>query len=158
LPTGGYCDLSAQYQLAYAFDALIGNRARTPDRFLYDADATTLFLSGHGAAFDASTRVAEALEVPLARTGPELLERLRELDPARLKGSLGELLAERDIEALLKRRDRILALARPAAAKAAANTSPRTPARTAAATVPGTAASANHVAVYEAAARVSAER
>jgi hypothetical protein len=123
LPTGGYCDLNAQYQLAYAFDALIGNRARTPDRFLYDADATTLFLSGHGAAFGGSAQVPEALEAPLAKTGPELQERLRRLDAAQLKGALGDFVSERDIEALLKRRDRILALAQPAAAaKAAATT------------------------------------
>jgi Calcineurin-like phosphoesterase len=41
LPTGGWCDLGAQFQLAYAFDALIGNQARTPERYLYDADAST---------------------------------------------------------------------------------------------------------------------
>jgi hypothetical protein len=114
LPTGGHCDLDAQYQLAYAFDALIGNRVRNPDRFLYDTDATTLFLSGHFAAFGRSTDVPRALEAPLARTGPELLDRLRQLDSARLRAALGELVSQRDIEALLKRRDRILELARPA--------------------------------------------
>lgn len=113
LPTGGYCDLDAQYQLTYAFDALIGNRARSPDRFLYHTDATTLFLSGHVAAFGSSTDVARALEAPLARTGPELQDRLRQLDSARLQAALGEFVSQRDIEALLKRRDRILELARP---------------------------------------------
>lgn len=112
LPAGGYCDLNAQYQLAYAFDALIGNRARSPDQFLYGADATTLFLSGHGAAFGSSTGVAKGLEAPLARTGPELQDRLRRLDSARVQAALGELVSQRDIEALLKRRDRILELAR----------------------------------------------
>ncbi|MGQ0586388.1 MAG: metallophosphoesterase [Gammaproteobacteria bacterium] len=112
LPAGGYCDLDAQYQLAYAFDALIGNRARGPDRFLYDADATTLFLSGHGAAFDGSTDVAKALEAPLARTGPELKDRLRRLEAAPLQAALGEFVSPREIGALLKRRDRILELAR----------------------------------------------
>jgi hypothetical protein len=114
LATGGHCDLNAQYQLAYAFDALIGNRARGADQFLYGTDATTLFLSGHGAAFGSSTDVAKALEAPLARTGPALQDRLRRLDAARLRAALGELVSPRDIEALLKRRDRILELARPA--------------------------------------------
>ncbi|MGH8481561.1 MAG: hypothetical protein ACRES8_03780, partial [Nevskiaceae bacterium] len=113
LPTGGDCDLNAQYQLAYAFDALIGNRARSPDRFLYDSDATTLFLSGHGAVFGRSTGIAKALEAPLARTGAELQDRLRRLDSARLQAALGEFVSQRDIEALLKRRDRILELAGP---------------------------------------------
>jgi hypothetical protein len=113
LPTGGHCDLGAQFQLAYAFDALIGNRARVPDRFLYDADTATLFLSGHGAAFGRSGGVPKALEAALARTGPELQDRLRALDSARLQAALGDGVPRRDIEALLKRRDRILELARP---------------------------------------------
>ncbi|MGH8443403.1 MAG: metallophosphoesterase [Nevskiaceae bacterium] len=113
LPTGGYCDLDAQYQLTYAFDALISNRARSPDRLLYDAEATTLFLSGHGAAFGSSRDVAKGLQAPLARTGPELQERLRRLDSPRLQAALGEFVSQRDLEALLKRRDRILELARP---------------------------------------------
>jgi hypothetical protein len=116
LPTGGHCDLGAQFQLAYAFDALIGNPARTPDRFLYDTDATTLFLSGHGAAFGRSGDVPKALEAPLARTGPELQGRLRRLDLARVQAALGESVPQRDVEALLKRRDRILELARPGVA------------------------------------------
>jgi hypothetical protein len=113
LPGGGHCDLGAQFQLAYAFDALIGNPARIPDRFLYDTDTTTLFLSGHGAAFGRSRDVPKALEAPLARTGPELQDRLRRLDSAQVRAALGESVPQRDIEALLKRRDRILELARP---------------------------------------------
>lgn len=113
LPTGGYCDLGAQFQVAYAFDALIGNRARTADRFLYDTDAATLFLSGHGDAFGRSRHVPKGLEAALARTGPELQDRLRRLDSARVQAALGERVRQHDIEALLKRRDRILELARP---------------------------------------------
>ncbi len=115
LPAGGYCDLNAQVQLAYAFDALIGSRSRVPDRLLYDTDASTLFLSGHGAAFGSSTDVAKALKARLARTGPELQERLRRLDSARVQAALGEFVSQRDIEALLKRRDHILELAQPGA-------------------------------------------
>jgi hypothetical protein len=111
LPSGGWCDLAALFQLAYAFDALIGNQARTPDRYLYDADAATLFLTGHGSTFGASTQLPKALEGPLAKTGAEMQERLRRLDAATVEAAIGELVGTRAVKPLLQRRDRILALA-----------------------------------------------
>jgi hypothetical protein len=111
LPTGGWCDLGAQFQLAYAFDALIGNQARTPDRYLYDADASTLFLTGHGSTFGASTQLPKALEGPLAKTGAEMQERLRRLDATTVEGAIGELVGSRAVKPLLQRRDKILGLA-----------------------------------------------
>lgn len=111
LPSGGWCDLAAQFQLAYAFDALIGNQARTPDRYLYDADAATLFLTGHGSTFGASTQLPKALEGPLAKTGAEMQERLRRLDAATVEAAIGELVGARAVKPLLQRRDRILTLA-----------------------------------------------
>jgi len=111
LPSGGWCDIGAQYQLSYAFDALIDNRARTFDRFLYDADAATLFLSGHGSAFGTSTQLPKPLEGPVAKTGAEMQARLAKLDAARLEAALGEVLGPRELKALLQRRDSILKLA-----------------------------------------------
>jgi hypothetical protein len=111
LPSGGWCDLGALFQLAYAFDALIGNQARTPDRYLYDADAGTLLLTGHGSTFGASTQLPKALEGPLAKTGAEMQERLRRLDAATVEAAIGELVGTRAVKPLLQRRDRILALA-----------------------------------------------
>jgi len=111
LPTGGWCDIPAQYRLAYAFDALIANQGRTADRYLYDADASTLFLAGHGEAFGNATQLPKVLEAELARTGPELLERLRSLDAQRLEAAIGELVGSRAVKPLLQRRDRIIALA-----------------------------------------------
>jgi hypothetical protein len=115
LPVGGDCDLEAQLQLSYAFDALIDNRGRSFDRFLYDADATTLFLTGHGTTFGTSTQLSKILEGPLAKTGPEMQVRLRRLDAKGVGAALGELVGTREVKALLERRDRILALAAPAA-------------------------------------------
>ena len=118
LPTGGYCDVNAQYQLSYAFDALIGNQARTLDRYLYDLDPSmqarglSLVLSGHGSAFGAATQLPPQLEAALAKTGPEMQSRLRQLDAANVKGAIGQWVGDRDIKALLARRDRILELAR----------------------------------------------
>jgi hypothetical protein len=111
LPSGGWCDIGAQFQLAYAFDALIGNQARTPDRYLYDVDAGTLFLTGHGSTFGASTQLPKALEGPLAKTGAEMQQRLRRLDAATVEAAIGELVGTRAVKPLLQRRDRILGLA-----------------------------------------------
>jgi hypothetical protein len=111
LPTGGWCDIEALYQLSYAFDALIDNRGRSYDRFLYDADQATLFLTGHGAAFGTSIQLPKALEAPLTKTGAEMRARLQRLDESSVGGAIGELVGSRSVKALLARRDRILALA-----------------------------------------------
>jgi Calcineurin-like phosphoesterase len=111
LPTGGWCDMRALYQLAYAFDALIGNQGRSLDRYLYDADAGTLFLTGHDAAFGTDTKLQKALEPELAKTGPEMLARLRRLDAESVEGAIGELAGSKAVRPLLERRDRILEIA-----------------------------------------------
>jgi len=123
LPTGGYCDVNAQYQLAYAFDALIGNPARTLDRYLYDLDPSmqarglSLVLSGHGSAFGAATQLPSQLQATLAKTGPEMQSRLGRLDAGNVKSAIGQWVGDREIKALLGRRDRILELARQPAAR-----------------------------------------
>jgi len=123
LPTGGYCDVNAQYQLAYAFDALIGNQARTLDRYLYDLDPSmqarglSLVLSGHGSAFGTATQLPPQFEAALAKTGPEMQSRLGRLDAGNVKAAIGEWVGDREIKALLARRDRILELARQPAAR-----------------------------------------
>ena len=47
----GWCALPAQFELMYAFDALIGNEGRSQDRLLYDAKEWNLLLTGHDRAF-----------------------------------------------------------------------------------------------------------
>jgi hypothetical protein len=111
LPAGGWCDMAAQFQLAYAFDALIGNQGRTLDRYLYDADAATLLLTGHGAAFGAAAQIPKTLEGALAQTGPEMVGRLRRLDAANVGAAIRDLVGPRAVKSLLQRRDRILELA-----------------------------------------------
>jgi hypothetical protein len=119
MPAGGWCDPNAQFQLAYAFDALIDNRGRTFDRYLYDAETSTLFLSGHGASFGAATGIPKPLEAALAKTGLEMQARLRRLNAATVQAAIGEYVDDRAVKALLQRRDRILALASAATATAA---------------------------------------
>ncbi|MFO1393078.1 MAG: metallophosphoesterase [Steroidobacteraceae bacterium] len=122
LPSGGYCDIKAQYQLAYAFDALIGNQARTFDRYLYDLDPSmqarglSLILSGHGSAFGSQVQLPSAIQGPLASTGPEMQSRLRKLDAASVKAAIGQWVSDAEIKALMARRDRILEITRTPAA------------------------------------------
>lgn len=113
MPAGGWCDLGAQYRLAYAFDALIDNKGRTLDGFLYDVDAATLFLSGHAAAFSTEPGVPKPLEAQLTKTGAEMRRRLQSLDADRVGTALRRLVDKRAIKALLQRRDRILELSAP---------------------------------------------
>jgi len=117
LPTGGWCDMGSLYQLSDAFDALIDNKGRTFDRFLYDADEATLFLAGHGAAFGTSTQLPKSLEAPVAKTGAEMRARLQRLDEASVGAAIGDLVGSRSVKALLARRDRILALSGAAATR-----------------------------------------
>jgi len=111
LPVGGWCDLKRQYQLAYAFDALIDNKGRTLDRYLYDADASTIFLTGHGDAFGTATQIPGPLEAEVAKTGKEMGSRLRALDPEAARRSLEPLIGSKELKSLMQRRERILELA-----------------------------------------------
>ena len=123
LTTGGYCDINAQFQLAYAYDALIGNQGRTLDRYVYDVDpqmqarGLSLLLTGHGSAFGTATDLPPQLASTLAKTGPEMRARLARLDRASLESAVGRWVGSREIDAMLARRDRILALSQPGAAR-----------------------------------------
>jgi hypothetical protein len=110
MPSGGWCELPPQFQLAYAFDALLDNRGRTFDRYMYDADTAMMFLTGHAATFGTGKDLPKGLDAALAKTGPEMQLRLRRLDAASLETAIGEYVDEREIKALLERRDRILEL------------------------------------------------
>jgi hypothetical protein len=112
MPSGGWCNVSAQVQVAYAFDALMGNRGRTLDRFLFDTDTSNLFLSGHALAFPHLSQLSEERQQLLAKTGPEMQSRLAALDKATLEGALGRYLNADQIRAILARRDKIIELAR----------------------------------------------
>jgi hypothetical protein len=108
--------MGAQYQLSYAFDALIDNRARTLDRYLYDADTAMLLLTGHGAAFGTATDLQKALAGPQGKTGAEMQSRLKRLTVENVGAAIGDLVGPRAVKALLQRRDRILERAGAAAA------------------------------------------
>jgi hypothetical protein len=112
LRVGGWCTLEPQYELMYAFDALIGNEARTADRILYD-DAWMLLLTGHGQSFGTARTLPTHLQARPPSPGPELRRRLASLDDATLATALGDLVTARERKAMLDRRNALLA---PAAA------------------------------------------
>lgn len=108
LQPGGWCSLSTQFQLMYAFDALIGNEGRTRERILYDAD-WMLLLTGHEQAFGTSKALPRHLSAPVLQLGPEMRRRLSMLDANALAQALGDLLKDRERSAVLARRDSLLA-------------------------------------------------
>lgn len=110
LRQGGWCPLSTQFQLMYAFDALIGNAARTHERILYDND-WMLLLTGHEQAFGRGKTLPGHLRAPVLQLGPEMRRRLSMLNKAALAQAqaLGDLLNDRELSAVLARRDLLLA-------------------------------------------------
>ena len=105
LRPSGSCAVPPQFELMYAFDALIGNQGRTRERMLYDAE-WMLLLTGHDRAFGTAKALPPGLP---ARPGAEMRRRLAALDAATLEQAVGGLLSERELTALLARRDALLA-------------------------------------------------
>jgi hypothetical protein len=108
LRSNGWCALAPQLQLMYAFDALIGNERRTRDRILYRSD-WMLLLTGHEQSFGTSKALPRHLRAPVSQLGPEMRRRLAMLDKAMLTQTFGDLLDESERNALLARRDLLLA-------------------------------------------------
>jgi hypothetical protein len=114
LHPGGWCALKPQFELMYAFDALIGNEGRTRERILYDASEWMLLLTGHDRAFGTGKGLPKHLEARPPQPGAEMRRRLAALDEEALERAAGSLLGDRERSALLARRDALLE--RPAAA------------------------------------------
>jgi hypothetical protein len=108
LRPGGWCALEPQFQLMYAFDALIGNEGRTRERIVYDAAEWMLLLTGHEQAFGTSKALPRHLRTAVPQPGPEMQRRLALLDQAALRQALGEFLSDRERSAVLARRDVLL--------------------------------------------------
>lgn len=103
----GWCPSGPQYNLMNVFDVLIHNSDRTQENALFTQD-WMLVLIDHSRAFrtlrtDPTLLYKGAVQVP-----PALAERLRRLDQQTLQAKLAPHLKPRQIEALLKRRDRLL--------------------------------------------------
>jgi hypothetical protein len=117
LRKGGWCPLDAQFELVYAFDALVGNEGRGTDNLLYDSQEWRVLVTAHARAFGTSAAFPAYLKQRPAKPGAELRRRLAALNDAALTEAFGDLLSARARKAVLERRD--LLLAAPAAAAAA---------------------------------------
>jgi hypothetical protein len=113
LRRSGWCEAEPQYQAVYAFDALIGNERRS-ESLLFDASAWFTYVTRHDGAFGRGRSLPEYLRARPPTPGAELRRRLATLNEAQLATLLGGLVDERERQALLQRRDLLLAL--PAAA------------------------------------------
>jgi hypothetical protein len=108
---GGYCALEPQFQLMYAFDALIGNEGRTPDRMSYDTSQWTVFVTNHDRAFGSGDALPAYLKAKPPQPGAELKSRLQtRLDAEKVAAAVGKWLSAREQKAILARRDALVAL------------------------------------------------
>jgi Calcineurin-like phosphoesterase len=109
----GWCSAEAQFQLLYAFDALIGNEGRTAESVLFDSEDWFVYATAHARAFGTGKELPAYLRARPPQVGAEMRRRLAALDAAGLRASLGGLLKPRELSAILARRDSLLAM-RPA--------------------------------------------
>ena len=114
----GWCPAGPQYNLMNVFDVLTFNSDRTQENALFTQD-WMLVLIDHSRAFRTTRTNPTLLYKGGVQVPPALAERLQRLDRDALKARLGPYLQLRQIDALLKRRDRLLKeYAVPAAAAA----------------------------------------
>jgi hypothetical protein len=103
----GWCPAAPQYNLMNVFDVLTYNSDRTQENALWTQD-WMLVLIDHTRAFRTLRTNPTLLYKGPVQVPAALAERLEQLDRETLKTRLGPYLQLRQIDALLKRRDRLL--------------------------------------------------
>jgi hypothetical protein len=104
----GWCALSEQWSLMYAFDALVHNVDRSLQNIRYDAETWMLYLVDHSRTFRlGQDRPADLRGVEI-RISTDFAERLAALDANMLFEHLGEYVTRSQIRSVLQRRDRML--------------------------------------------------
>jgi hypothetical protein len=103
----GWCPPNPQYNLMNVFDALIHNTDRTQQNALFTRD-WMLVLIDHTRAFDTGLGEPTLLYKNGIQLPPSLARRLAALDRPALDAAVGPYLHRKQIDALLKRRDRLL--------------------------------------------------
>jgi len=101
------------YYLQRAFDNLIANEDRHQNQYLITDDFRMLLID-HSRSFRTSGKFTKGLiytkknKKEMKQLPAAFVEKLRALDPATIKEAVGEYLNDKEIEAVLKRRDLIL--------------------------------------------------
>jgi len=104
----GIDELTEQVIQARVFDGLIGNQDREDDDKLFVPAEGRVSLVDHEQAFSLSTDLELTLLQPCRPIPAEYRNALMMLDQDELGSALGEYVSEGQIDAVLKRRDRIL--------------------------------------------------
>ncbi|MBN1240912.1 MAG: hypothetical protein JXB36_20600, partial [Gammaproteobacteria bacterium] len=103
-----WCALEPQLQLLAAFDLLVANRAREADDVLFRPRYPELKAIDHERAFAGSRRLPPRLDDAAVAVPPPALASLEGLTQGSLERAAGRWLSERDIAAVLARRDALL--------------------------------------------------
>lgn len=103
----GWCAAEDQYNLMNVFDVLIHNTDRTQQNAIFTRD-WMLVLIDHSRAFATYSKNPRLLYLQEPRLNDALAARLQSLDRESLERELGSWLHRRQIDAILKRRDRLL--------------------------------------------------
>lgn len=109
LGAAAWCPLQEQWNAMYVFDALIGNGARHPQSMLYDPNGLQLMLIGHEDAFGTRSGRPRYLKEVDLQLGQAWATALTSLTDEVLQAELGDVLDERRLRALARRRDDLLA-------------------------------------------------
>ena len=103
----GWCPIDPQYNLMNVFDVLVHNTDRTQENLLLTRDWNVVLID-HSRAFALRQQAPTLLYQKPVALPPALAARLAALDRTALERELGPWLHRRQIDALLKRRDRLL--------------------------------------------------
>jgi hypothetical protein len=103
----GWCPVEPQYNLMNVFDVLVHNTDRTQENLLLTRDWNVVLID-HSRAFTLKQGDPRLLYKGPVVLPPALAKRLAALDKATLERELGPWLHRRQVDALLRRRDRLL--------------------------------------------------
>jgi hypothetical protein len=104
-----WCPLADQLASSYVFDALAGSEGRSPGELRYTPASWQLALTGDRRLFGTSNGVPTYLRSQPLEVSPRLRERLQALDADAMAAALGDVLDPKRVQAVLARRDVLLA-------------------------------------------------
>jgi len=104
-----WCPLADQFASLYVFDALAGSEGRNPADLRYTPGSWQLALTGNRRLFATAAALPAYLSAQPLEVSPSVAARLRALDPKAAAAALGDVLDERRVQAVLARRDALLA-------------------------------------------------
>ena len=104
-----WCPLADQLASSYVFDALAGSEGRSADELRYTQASWQLALTGNRRLFGTSTAIPSQLRSQPLVISPRLRERLQSLNEEAVSAALGDVIDGRRAQAILARRDLLLA-------------------------------------------------